>query len=235
MTSRKSKAIALSTLLCSIIMQAVTFSNSSNVYYENGFAIGLSNLSKNYDVAFKMVFVLLPVVFILLFFSGTTQEITQDYGKLLIIRNYSKTKLILKRLFKNSVMLSIIVLLQCAVFLFINSSLIQVENGMLKSLVMYFIILNSMIMLQSLLELYIAAQSASVILLVYSFASYYIVQITEENVILKILLFPCLMFGMQNGAVNCENIYYIYLTTGVLMNFFLIMLCIRKFKRTDIF
>lgn len=156
-------------------------------------------------------------------------------AKLLIIRSYSKTKLILKRLFRNSGLLLLMILFQCAVFLFINSSLIQVETGMLQSLIMYFIILHSIIMLQSFLELYIIAQNASIILLIYSFASYYIVQVTEANTFIKILLFPCLMFGMQNGAVSYDSIYYIYLATGILLNFLLMILCIQKFKKIDIF
>lgn len=232
---KKSKLITLSTLFCAVIMQAFTFFNSSSVYYENGFAIGISNLSKNYDVAFNLILIFLPIVFILFFFGGTMQEITQGYGKLLIIRSYSKTKLILKRLFRNSGLLLLMILFQCAVFLFINSSLIQVETGMLQSLIMYFIILHSIIMLQSFLELYIIAQNASIILLIYSFASYYIVQVTEENTFIKILLFPSLMFGMQNGAIGGNSIYYIYLTTGILLNFLLMILCIQKFKKIDIF
>lgn len=232
---KKSKLITLSTLFCAVIMQAFTFFNSSSVYYENGFAIGISNQSKNYDVAFNLVLIFLPIVFILFFFSGTIQEITQGYGKLLIIRSYSKTKLILKRLFRNSGLLLLMVLLQCAVFLFVNSSLIRVEKGMFQSLIMYFIILHSIIMLQSFLELYITPQNTSIILLIYSFASYYIVQVTEENVLIKILLFPCLMFGMQNGAVSGENIYYVYLCIGVILNVILVLLCVHKFKKIDIF
>lgn len=232
---KKSKLITLSTLLCAIIMQAFTFLNASGVYYENGFAIGISNQSKNYDVAFNLVLIFLPIVFILFFFSGTIQEITQGYGKLLIIRSYSKVKLILKRLFRNSGLLLLMVLLQCAVFLFVNSSLIRVEKGMFQSLIMYFIILHSIIMLQSFLELYITPQNTSIILLIYSFASYYIVQVTEENVLIKILLFPCLMFGMQNGAVSGENIYYVYLCIGVILNVILVLLCVHKFKKIDIF
>lgn len=232
---KKSKLITLSTLLCAIIMQAFTFLNASGVYYENGFATGISNQSKNYDVAFSLIIIFLPIVFILFFFSGTIQEITQGYGKLLIIRSYSKVKLILKRLFRNSGLLLLMVLLQCAVFLFVNSSLICVEKGMLGSLIMYFIILHSIIMLQSFLELYITPQNASIILLIYSFASYYIVQVTEENVLIKILLFPCLMFGMQNGAVSGENIYYVYLCIGVIFNVILVLLCVHKFKKIDIF
>lgn len=232
---KKSKLITLSTLLCAIIMQAFTFLNASGVYYENGFAIGISNQSKNYDVAFNLVLIFLPIVFILFFFSGTIQEITQGYGKLLIIRSYSKVKLILKRLFRNSGLLLLMVLLQCAVFLFVNSSLIRVEKGMFQSLIMCFIILHSIIMLQSFLELYITPQNTSIILLIYSFASYYIVQVTEENVLIKILLFPCLMFGMQNGAVSGENIYYVYLCIGVILNVILVLLCVHKFKKIDIF
>ena len=80
-----------------------------------------------------------------------------------------------------------------------------------------------------------AVQNAQLIILIYSFFSYYIVQITEENILLKILLFPSLMFGMQNGAVDVESSYYIYFGTGMFINLILVILCIRKFKKSDIF
>lgn len=232
---KKSKIISFSMLLGAIILQAFAFLNASNIYYENGFVIGISNQSKNYDVAVSLIYVIIPVAFILFFFSGTTSDLTRGYGKLLIIRNYSKSKLLLKRLLKNCVVLLLTVLLQCAIFIPFNSFLNKIEHGISCSIALYFIILHAIILLQCLLELYISAQNANIFLLVYCFISYYIVQISGDNFFKKILLFPSLMFGMQNGATDKNNIYYLYLATGILLNILFAFVCVRKFKRTDIF
>ena len=106
---------------------------------------------------------------------------------------------------------------------------------MIQTIIMYFVIVQAVILLQYYLEFYMSVQNAQLIIFIYSFFSYYIVQITEENILLKILLFPSLMFGMQNGAVDVESSYYIYFGTGMFINLILVILCIRKFKKSDIF
>lgn len=232
---KKAKFINFTMLIIAIILQAVTFCDNPSGYYENGFATGISNLNKHYDVALSLIYVILPFAFILFLFGGTVQDITHGYGKLLIIRNYSKSKLILRQIGINILLLLAVILIQCGIFAFINPYLNKIEHGRIQTIIMYFVIVQAVILLQSYLEFYMAVQNAQLIILIYSFFSYYIVQITEENILLKILLFPSLMFGMQNGAVDVESSYYIYLGTGIFINLILVILCIRKFKKSDIF
>lgn len=232
---KKTKIINFTMLVIALILQAVTFCNNPSCYYENGFAVGISNLNKHYDMALSLIYVMLPLAFILFLFGGTIQNITHDYGKILIIRNYSKTKLILKQILLNVSLLLTVILLQCGIFSFINPYLCKINHGMIQTLIMYFIITQSIIMFQYYLEFYMSVQTAQLIILVYSFFSYYIVQISENNILLKILFFPSLMFGMQNGAVDVENSYYIYLGIGLFVNLILVILCIKKFQKSDIF
>lgn len=49
------------------------------------------------------------------------------------------------------------------------------------------------------------------------------------------ILFPSLMFGMQNGAVSGESIYYGYLLFIVALNALCIFILNLRFKKTDIF
>ena len=126
-------------------------------------------------------------------------------------------------------------LFQIIAFLSFNKLLMPVENGMLQSIIMYFIVLHLIFMLQSFLELFISPQTANVALFIYCYISYFVAQIVTENVIIKILLFPCLLFGMQNGAVNGDNKYYLYLISAIVLNLLLMILSIQKFKRKDIF
>ena len=233
---KKDKRILAVVALLIIFLQIYVFCRMPLVFYENGFAIGLINSSKYPEVGINLMYVMIPVLFILFFTSGSIYEITHGYGKLLIIRNYSKTKLLLKKILKNTAALLLIVLIQWLAFLPFNWHLSPVEKGMTQSLLLYVIILHAIFMMQYLLEFFMPAHTANIILFIYCFASYYLVQVsTWESDWLKILLFPCLLYGMQNGAVNGEPVYYGCLAVGIFLNLLLLALCIREFKKTDIF
>jgi hypothetical protein len=232
---KKNKLIIAGVLAVSIFLQIAAFCNAGSTYFQNGFAIGVDNTAKHSSVVFSLVYILLPLIFVLFFFSGSIYQITHGYEKVLIVRNYSKTKLLLKRYLKNFLSLVAIVLFQCVAFMVLNRFLVPVPNGMAKSIIMYFIILHAVIMLQSLLELFMPPQNSYIFLFIYCFLSYYIVQIFTDNIFAKIALFPCLMFGMQNGAVESQNVFYVYLTMGILLNLLLTFICLLKFKKTDIF
>lgn len=232
---KKTKLVSLVTLAAAIILQIVAFCHDPYSSYEFGFAIGISTEYKSYDIIFSLINFMIPLVFILFFTSGSLQDLIQGYGKILLVRNYSRNKLIVKQLFKNMFSLLIIVLFQCAAIFYFNQFLKSVKSGILKSLIMYIVILSAIVILQCLLEFYMPSQNVNAILFIYSFVSCCIVQVTENIAVLKIILFPSLMFGMQNGALSGENTYYLYLCIGVILNIVLAVLCTRKFKKTDIF
>lgn len=232
---KKTKLVSLVTLIAAIILQIFTFCRDTYSSYEFGFAIGISAEYRSGNVVLTLINYMIPLIFILFFTSGSMQNLIQGYGKVLLVRNYSRTKLIVKQLFKNLLTLMIIVLFQCAAILYFNQFLKSVKSGILKSLIMYFVIMSAIIMLQCLLEFYIPSHTVNAVLFIYSLVSYWIVQVTGNISVLKIILFPSLMFGMQNGALSGENIYYLYLCIGIILNTVLAVLCIRKFKKTDIF
>lgn len=238
---KKTKLVSLVTLIAVIILQIFTFCRDTHNSYEFGFAIGISAEYRTGNVALTLINYMIPLIFILFFTSGSMQDLIQGYGKVLLVRNYSRTKLVVKQLFKNLLTLLIVVLFQCGAILYFNQFLKSVKNGILESLIMYFVILSAIIILQCLLEFYLQSQIVNAVLFAYSFVSYCVVQVVGNipvfgNIpVLKIILFPSLMFGMQNGAVSGENIYYLYLCIGVILNAVLAVLCIRKFKKTDIF
>jgi len=154
---------------------------------------------------------------------------------MLIVRNYSKTVLILKRCLNNFIALICIVLFQFIIFFVARESMTPVESGTLKSLIMYFLTIFSLIVIQSLLEISIPAHIVNIGIFIYCFIAYYLVQNFVDAPILKMLLFPSLMFGMQNGAVSGESIYYGYLLFIVALNALCIFILNLRFKKTDIF
>lgn len=232
---KKTKLVSLVTLIAAIILQIFTFCRDTHNSYEFGFAIGLSAEYRTGNIIFTLINYMIPLIFTLFFTSGSMQNLIQGYGKVLLMRNYSRTKLIVKQLFKNLLTLLIIVLFQCVAILYFNQFLKSVKSGILKSLIMYFVILSAIVILQCLLEFYIPSHNVNAVLFIYSLVSCCVVQMTDNIAVLKIILFPSLMFGMQNGALSGENTYYLYLCIGVILNIVLAVLCTRKFKKADIF
>ncbi len=231
----KNKLVVLATLILSCIFQLVSLNQDSSKYFQNGFMIGLDNEFVYGNVVFALFPLLLPICFILFFTSGSLENLIQGYGKILIVRSYSKTVLILKRCLSNAITLICIILFQIIIFLSINKNLLPVENGVLKSLLMYFLTLNALVMLQNLFEIYFPAHFVNIIIFIYCYISYYFTQIIFKTPAAKIILFPCLMFGMQNGAVNSDNTYYLYLSAIIVINLLILSVLIRMFKKTDIF
>lgn len=237
----KNKLVVSVTLILSCILQLVSFYQAQGTYYENGFMIGILNEPTPFNgivttyVVVSMLPLMLPIFFILFFTSGSVQNLINGYGKLLIIRNYSKTVLILKQSLNNCIKLICIIFFQLLLFLLINKNLLSVENGMIKSLLMYFFTLNALILIQSLLEIYIPAHIVNIVIFIYCFFSYFLVQTVLHTPVAKIILFPCLMFGMQNGATDSENTYYFYFAAIIVINLLILSFIIRKFKKVDIF
>ena len=238
---KKNKLVVLVTLILSCIIQLICFNQAQSTYYENGFMIGILNEPKPFN-AIVIMFVLqgmlpllLPVFFILFFTSESVENLTHGYGKILIVRNYSKTILILKNCLKNCIKLICIIAFQLLIFLFINKNMLPVESGMLKSLLMYFLTLNALILIQGFLEIYIPAHIVNIIIFIYCFISYFLVNVISNTFVANIILFPSLMFGMQNGAATAENTYYLYLSAVIAINLLFLILFIKKFKKVDIF
>ena len=231
----KNKFVLSITLVLSCVLQIVGFCQHPITYFENGFMIGLDKEYIGFGVLTSILPLLITICFILFFTSGTIENLTHGYGKLLIVRDYSKTLLILKRFLKNCLTIVCIVIFQLLIFLFVNNYLTPVENGMLKAVLMYFLILNALVLMQCFLEMYIPAYIVNIVIFIYCSVSYYLVQMFFHSTAAKLIMFPSLLFGMQNGAVGADSSYYLYLAAAIIINLLLVILCIRKFKKIDIF
>lgn len=228
----KSKLVLSIILIVACLAQLFSCVFQGN--FQNAFMIGLAPSDYGLEIT-KFLPLLLPVCFILFFTSGSIENLKQGYGKMLIVRNYSKTVLILKRCLNNFIALICIVLFQFIIFFVARESMTPVESGTLKSLIMYFLTIFSLIVIQSLLEISIPVHIVNIGIFIYCFIAYYLVQNFVDAPIWKMLLFPSLMFGMQNGAVSGESIYYGYLLFIVALNALCIFILNLRFKKTDIF
>lgn len=228
----KNKLVLLIILIISCLAQLFSF-----VFYggfQNAFMIGLAADDYGFDIV-RFLPLLLSVCFILFFTSGSIEELKQGYGKMMIVRNYSKTVLILKRCLNNFLALLGIVLFQFVIFFIARESMTPVECNTVKTLGMYFLTIYSLTVIQALLEISVPAHIVNIGIFTYCFIAYYVVQNFVNAPIAKILFFPCLMFGMQNGAVSGESIYYWYLLFIIALNALCIFILNLRFKKTDIF
>lgn len=231
---KKSKVILTAFFVISLFIQIMYF-NNSDVFYQYGFAIGIDSSVKQLDIGINLIYVLLPIIFIIFLLSGSVERIKSGYGKLLIIRNYSKTKLYLKNFIKNNIIILIIVIFQTALYSSVQIIFKSSDGNVFKSIVMYCIVLSLIITIQSILELVVMPHIANIIIFIYCYVSYFVAQVTPDNTFVKILMFPCLLFGMQNGAIQGNDIYYVFLIVSIFLNTIITLLAILKFKKTDIF
>ena len=206
------------------------------------FAIGLDNHLVGKDIALNLVYVIAPILFIVFYSSGSVYDMTDGYGKLLIIRHYSKTKLYLKMCLKNLIISVAAAVIQSIIYICFNYGFPDVGTGVISSVCMYAFILNAILNLQGVLELIAPPHIANIIVFVFCFLSYYIVQnlpfytnIMWVALVVKVLLFPGLLFGMQNGAVHNGSLYTFSLLVALVLNLITISIGIHKFKKTDIF
>lgn len=230
---KRNKLILFVLFLVSMLIQIMYFKNRQQLY-EFGFAAGISD-KRSGDYSTSLMYLLVPILFIIFLVSGVIHNRTHGYGKLQIIRHYSKTKLFLKGLLKLGVAVAAITALQALLYIPVNSTMLPLEGNVVKIFIMYFLTLNLVVALQEVLELYIAPHIANIILIIFSYISCFIVQIFSAAPSIRILLFPSLLFGTLNSSTVFENTYYFYLASIIMMNVIVVVTGISKFKKTDIF
>lgn len=231
---KKSRIILSIFFVLSVAIQIVYF-NNSDIFYQYGFAVGIDKSVKQLDIGINLIYVLLPIVFIVFLLSGSVEKMISGYGKLLIIRNYSKTRLFVKNCIKNNLIVLIVVLFQTFSYAIVKKTFKSSESNVFNSILMYFLFLSAIMAIQCFLEFFTLPHIANIIIFIYCFVSSFIVQISPDNVLVKLLLFPCLLFGMQNGAAYGNNVFYFYLVFSVLVNCAFTLLGLYKFKKADIF
>ena len=124
---------------------------------------------------------------------------------------------------------------QICIFLPFNNRLMPVDSGIWKSALMYVLVLNLLLVIQCLLEIFIPAHYVNIIIFTLCFLSYCTVQLFFHSIVAKIALFPSLLFGAQNEAIYQSNTYFIYLSAILIMNFIAIFTLIKVFNKIDIF
>ena len=228
------KAVGLF-LMIIIIFQALYFLNDESLHLYS-FAVGINRESKDAMDIITMAVFLVPVFFMHFYFSETLYNLTHGYGKLYIIRQYSKTKLIIKQIVKIFLSVLVITAFQIITSFIFSASLKSVQAGnMIRCVSIYIICIFTMQMLQMMLEYFLKPEQAAIICCAYALVSYSVGYFLADSIIVRVLFFPCLMFGAVNGALTSETYYIKSFAVLLLICLCLIVGNIYKFKKTDIF
>lgn len=185
-----------------------------------------------------------PVIAISFYISGFMGESLSKYGKLLIVRNYSKTLWILKEFQWLALNLLLFVVVQFLIFWFgpfpeSSNSFWDVS----RLILMYYLTLFTLFCIQLLLELFMSQQISLLIL-----NSYIIISIilssslpsTKFVAALNYMFLPNFGMGFRNGlnsigAFQTTNIQYQFCILILLaLILIIIFLAVKRFNKIDI-
>ncbi|MFE8065315.1 DUF2705 family protein [Priestia megaterium] len=151
-----------------IIIQSILLSNIDVVEFPVTFLDGIPITS---SFALENRFLLLwylPVIAISFYFSGYMSDMLRTYGKVVIVRNYSKSMWVIKQYLSMIKILLVFVLCQIGAFYFstLGNSIFS-SDEIIKLIIVYFFTLNTLFCIQTFLELYISPQVSQLIINLY--------------------------------------------------------------------
>lgn len=222
-------------LMIVIVFQSVFFFLNSQ-FFICTFAVGLKTEHSNFPNVIYIFALLSAVFFVYFYFSETVYRLTHGYGKMYIIRKYSRTRAMLKETGKVLLSLICIVLFQTVLAFLLKGNLRSLNTPIIiASICAYLLGVFVCVLIQMHLEFYIEPMPAVIALCVYTFLSYYAAKFIPDNFLIKIIFFPSLMFGEINGVVENIGQYIASICFLTALSVCLIFANIYKFKKSDIF
>jgi hypothetical protein len=159
----------------------------------------------------------------------------------MVIRNYSKIKLLSNTIIKIYGILLIFLFFQLGIFS-INST--EFKSLSIKAVIlmilMYYFTFTLLILIQFFMEYFFAPQVANLIVNIYIISSITFTNLFTTNNSMKVInyfLLPNYALGFRNGVINNydNGIKYQYSIAFILLaNIFVILLIIMKFNKKDL-
>ncbi|MEG0909557.1 MAG: DUF2705 family protein [Bacilli bacterium] len=228
-------------VIVAIIIQKILL-DITNIEYYGYYFLGGVPTSSNYSLHnLSLAIWFFPVYFILQVSSGKLHNLFYGYGTLLIVRNYSKLKLICKHVLKLFFDMFVVLIFQVIV-ININNPYINNTNttDLLKMITIYFFTLIVLLLIQTYFELYIEHNIATLIVNTYIVLSVMISNIIALNKLPKLLNYffiPCYGMGFRNNIIKSDYEVVLFdsaIVILVILIFTLTYLVYRKTKKMDI-
>ncbi len=220
-------------IICTVFLQNYFYS-STELNPNFTFALGIDGL----DIKFNLVssfLLLLPIFMIVFIFNDNLYQLIHKDGKLYVVRNCSKTNLVLKMLLNILLEVIAITLFEVAVYCILQGKLYDLSTvEIIKALFIYINAVFSIGLLEIVLQFYFNPAYVTLITNIFIFISCTFGIVAKSQVI-KILLFPSLTFGLYNGSVAQNDSYIFNLLLFHLIEVILTSVTVFKFKKSDIF
>lgn len=200
---RNSK-IMTAILMLSIFMQLMSMKNTPIFDYELPFLSGLLSADSMSGNLLLTLYSVIPFPFVLMCFSGEMKNLTERYGKLLIIRSCSKKRLIRKLMIKTATTVAGITLFMWGIFTYFKEAqwmhLGVMTQG--KAVTMYGLTMLAIVLMQYILELYLEVQHSNIGAIIGMAATVFISgALGDKYRYVNFILFPNLAFAQKNGII----------------------------------
>lgn len=151
--------------------------------------------------------VCLPIVFLLLYFSGNYVCYVEGYGRLLMIRNYSKGRMIVQQCFFMSAALLFFEVIEVLIWGIGDQGYECFKIPLYQVFITYYLSLCAAVFLQYLLETFLSVQAANLMTIVYLVTSEFVMEKADGS-LLAFVFFPAFI-TVEHGRQNLNSIYEI--------------------------
>ncbi len=233
--SLRNNFTSISMVVFSSIVQWVLIRESEMFTHALPFLSGLSTADTFSGNEYFILCSIFPIPFFLMLFSGKVYDLTEGYGKVLIVREYSKNRLLCVMYLRSLLWIGLIACYLLALFSIGESEQWEPLTGgqTIAGIFLYGLTLAVCVQLQFALELYFKAHQSWILVILFFTLSLFLAANEGSQSCISFLLFPNLAFAHRNGVLAGEDITgealwltLIWLTLGVF--------CLKKFKRKDI-
>ncbi|MBC2119995.1 DUF2705 family protein [Listeria marthii] len=205
----------------------------------SGFPVGLATPV----VTRLLLYWYLPIIAFSFYISGNIKDLLSNYGFLQISRNYKKEYWLMKQFLKLFIRIVLFTCLQHALISIITPYSLHFTASFFYLLLGYSIMLFTIFSLQYLLELFLDAQKALLIINGYVIISVLIADLIYQNTTVTwpyYLLIPNYGMGFRTGLIPFTNTSTLLISEPTsLIILLVVLLCVfivalKKFKTTDI-
>lgn len=200
---KRNKGLLLLTLL-SAVVQKYCFQFMNHEAYQYAFASGILRDEMSEGIRYlEILYLCLPIIFLLYYFNGRYADYVEGYGRLIIVRNGSRKKLVLKSCSWIAVEFLGYVVLFTGIYQFHNNWFTDFQGNLWQVLAGYFVTGYLLLLVQYFLETIVGIQYATMITQIYLVLSIFIQEICPAGWT-RVLFFPGNMIGTHNGSVRQE-------------------------------
>ena len=201
--------------------------------YQYPFCNGITFKEKFQMLEFSYLF--FPLIFYSFFFSQYINDLTVGYGKLYVIRKYSKKKLILIKMLKQSVFILFFIAMQFSVFtIWYKDYKTTPTDSIIRSFIIYFLVLYVLVLITDFLELFIQPQVAVFINIIGTYLTM-VIGYSSKNQLVKNICFPSLLFGVNNGSFGNGGVYIASLIEITVICVSLLTINMVVYNKKDVF